>query len=237
MGGYSSTTQAPRFRVVSDGAKRYIAQVGDGVVGVILRVSPHSYAVHIGAATVATLDSVAFDGATKTNRPKMVVGDLVYARVSEAEADAEVELSCCAVGDMPRKDWGTGEAVFGPLALGPSAAAIVVGLSHADDLLQNRNTALMVAGARLGFEAVIGVNGRVWVRVPAGIPRKALVALTRVVIESADCPTPDSAAALVDKYFPPAPTVRGGGDAAAAVSNAIIGAPPAGGADVALGAL
>uniref|UniRef100_A0A7S1QQG0 Ribosomal RNA-processing protein 40 n=1 Tax=Neobodo designis TaxID=312471 RepID=A0A7S1QQG0_NEODS len=231
-------TAAPRYRVVSDGAKRYVPQLGDGVVGVVLRVSPHAYSVHIGAAAVASLEALAFDGASKTNRPKLAVGDLVYARVAEAEADAEVELSCCATGDMPRKDWGTGEAIFGPLPLGATAASVVVSLTHADGLLQNRNTALLVAGTRLGFEAVIGVNGRVWVRVPPGIPRKALVALTRIVIESADCVTPDEAQALVDKYFPPPATAApGGADVATAGAGPIIGGGGGGSAAVTLGAL
>ena len=114
----------------------------------------------------------------------------------------------------------------------------MVPLSHADNLLQNRCSALMVAGARLGFEAVIGVNGRVWLRVPADVPRKALVALSRVVIEAADCVTPGECESLVDKFFPPPAAPSGPPDAdgvgSSATAGPIIGAS---GAAVALGAL
>jgi exosome complex component RRP40 len=206
----------------SAGARRYAPSVGDPVIGVVIRVNTSNYVVHIGAAYPATLDALAFDGASKVNRPRLVVGDLIYCRVSVAEPDVETELSCCAIGDMPRKDWATGEAIFGPLA--KTGASVVVPLSHAAALIANSCPVLLVAGSRLGFEAVIGLNGRVWLRVDEHATRKSLVALTRCVLESMDCVTPDEVDALVDRYFPPPATV----DTQATLADSIPTPPPAG---------
>jgi exosome complex component RRP40 len=196
-----SGERAPVYEMLAEGAKRYVPARGDAVVGVVIRVSPQSYTVHLGGAHPATLEALAFDGASKVNRPKLVVGDLVYAHVTAADVDVEPELSCCAVGDMPRKDWSTGEAVFGPLHA--SGRSVVVPLAHAAALVANTCPALLIAGGRVGFEAAIGVNGRVWLRVAQGVPRKALVALSRVVHEAADCRNAEEVQALVDKFFPP----------------------------------
>ncbi len=62
-------------------------------------------------------DMLAFDGATKRNRPALKVGSLVYARVSVANKFMDPELSC-TMDHGPKKDWMTGESVYGELKSG-----------------------------------------------------------------------------------------------------------------------
>ena len=51
----------------------------------------------IGGPFHAVLNSLAFEGATRRNRPKLDEGDLVYARVTLAHKDVDTELSCTEV--------------------------------------------------------------------------------------------------------------------------------------------
>lgn len=57
-----------------------------------------NFAVDIGAPFPAVLNFLAFEGATRRNRPKLAEGDLVYARVVMAHRDIDAELSCVDAG-------------------------------------------------------------------------------------------------------------------------------------------
>lgn len=130
-------THVPRYSVPTPASRRYTPRTGDPVIAVVARkVSQHYYYCYTGAASLAYLDDLAFDGATKVSRPRLTEGDVIYcyvkprpassyvdgsggnasARAATSAAAAEVELSCMAaeVG-LPPKDWTSGEAVFGPL--------------------------------------------------------------------------------------------------------------------------
>ncbi|KAK7198325.1 exosome complex exonuclease RRP40 [Novymonas esmeraldas] len=128
-------THIPRYAVPTPANRRYTPRSADPVIATVARkVSQHYYYCHIGGTTLAYLDAMAFDGATKVSRPRLVEGDVVYCyvkpRAASTYADgagaaaasgvcataSEVELSCTAaeVG-LPPKDWTSGEAVFGPL--------------------------------------------------------------------------------------------------------------------------
>ena len=58
-------------------------------------VSTHrdEYRVDIGSSAYASLPTLAFNGATKRNRPRIDVGALVYTRVTLANKDLEPEVS------------------------------------------------------------------------------------------------------------------------------------------------
>ena len=100
---------------------QYIPRVEDTVVGIVTERLGEAYRVdirstcvdHGGGAVVvlpadahscvclpthgrsrAMLPLLAFQGATKRNRPNLTVGALVYARVVGADRDMEPELSC-----------------------------------------------------------------------------------------------------------------------------------------------
>eukprot|EP00658_Telonema_sp_P-2_P045610 TRINITY_DN3359_c0_g2_i2.p1 TRINITY_DN3359_c0_g2~~TRINITY_DN3359_c0_g2_i2.p1 ORF type:complete len:242 (-),score=52.04 TRINITY_DN3359_c0_g2_i2:225-950(-) len=148
--------------------KRYVAVEDDQVLGVIVEKGGETLKVDIGAGSHAVLGTLAFDGATKRNRPNLKVGELLYARVLRANKDIEVELTCESV--VGKKDWVTGESTYGPLTGGNVCK---VSLSLAQRLLDNDAPVLEALGNVVPFELAIGVNGRVWVN--AETPRNMIV--------------------------------------------------------------
>jgi len=106
--------RAPDRLWVETTHKRYVPAVGDTVVGVVLERRSEAYRVDVGGATAAFLPLLAFDGASRRNKPELPVGTLVYARVSGVDRHADAELTC-EVADGPKRDWVTGESVFGEL--------------------------------------------------------------------------------------------------------------------------
>jgi exosome complex component RRP40 len=94
------------------------------VIGVVTQRLGEGYRVDIGEAHQASLDALAFESATKRNKPNLKVsamcvivilsaheihqvGSLVYARVSLAHKDMEPELECFDA--QTRKAEGHGE--------------------------------------------------------------------------------------------------------------------------------
>ena len=77
----------------------------------------------LGNSTPAVLSVLAFNGATKRNKPSLAVGVLVFARVSTVDRHLEPELTCQVSGatsasdvsHFAKKDWVTGEGVYGEL--------------------------------------------------------------------------------------------------------------------------
>ena len=99
--------------------KMYIPQTGDNVVGVIEdRGSGDYYKVNIGGGKTALIAKIAFEGATKRNRPELKKGDVLYCRVALAHRHLEPELTCIAISGV-KKDWSSGEAVYGELQAVP----------------------------------------------------------------------------------------------------------------------
>ena len=113
-----------RFFVLS-AQRRYAPAVGDTVVGVVADRAggaEASYKVRLHGTGVARLPELAFDGASKRNKPALAVGSVVFARVAAVGAHVDAELSCC-VQSGPRRDWMTGQALFGELRGGTHATA------------------------------------------------------------------------------------------------------------------
>ncbi|RMX63599.1 hypothetical protein KXD40_006196 [Peronospora effusa] len=140
--------------------KRYVTSMDDGVIGVVTDRNAESYRVNIGAAASATLGSLAFDGATKRNRPSLRLGSLVYARVSKTNPNVEPEITCEAPPSVTKKDWMTGLAIYGELNDG---YVFKTSIGLAKSLLREDHQVLASLGKRLAFEVAIGVNGVVWV--------------------------------------------------------------------------
>ncbi len=81
----------------------------------------------------AVLPVLAFDGATKRNKPTLAVGALVFARVVAADRDLEPELTCqvassgdASTGHFAKKDWVTGQSVYGELKGGSVVKATML---------------------------------------------------------------------------------------------------------------
>ena len=172
---FPGTKKSTPIARIATHASIYTAKEGDLVVGVILKEIPGSYLVDINATQPAFLSHVAFDGATRQNRPKLYTDDLVYARIIHAIRDVEPEITCCAPDGGRRKDWVTGEGDFGSLKGG---FYITVSPNYACRLMEEGNVTLRALSKVLHFEVAIGSNGRVWVN--AGTVREIL-ALTHIL--------------------------------------------------------
>lgn len=107
-----------------------------------------------------TLGALAFDGATKRNRPSLRIGSLVYARVSKTNKDLEPEISCEAPANLTKKDWMTGLAIYGELNDG---YVFKTSIGLAKTLLQEDCQVLAALGKSIPFEIAIGLNGIVWI--------------------------------------------------------------------------
>jgi exosome complex component RRP40 len=134
--------------------KRYVPAVGEPVIGQIVSRHVEEYKVDIGSAHMAILPVLAFEGATKKNRPDLKVGALVYARVSFADKDMEPEIEC--FNSTTERSEGYGELKDGFL--------ITCSLGHCLRLLRPNAAILRALGQHIPFELAIGVNGRIWLR-------------------------------------------------------------------------
>jgi exosome complex RNA-binding protein Rrp4 len=84
-----------RFWVDSD-QKRYVPVMDDVVIGVVASRHAENYKVDVGASSLVQLDALAFDGASKRNKPNLQVGDIVYARVILVRG-APARCCCCCL--------------------------------------------------------------------------------------------------------------------------------------------
>ncbi|KAG0670204.1 exosome non-catalytic core subunit rrp40 [Maudiozyma exigua] len=137
-------------------SKRYTPAVGDLVVGIITGSFADSYRVSLANfSTPVSLSYMAFPNASKKNRPTLVIGDLVYARVCTAEKELEAEVEC--VDSTNGSDAGFGLLDGGMI--------IEVTLGFARSLLFNNEFPLLRDLAQhCKFEIAIGVNGKIWIK-------------------------------------------------------------------------
>ena len=185
--------------VIAD-EKSYIPRNEDLVIATVTRVAGFAgYQLDAGCGTYIKLDALAFDGASKRSRPELRVGATVYCRVVQSRCEIELEASCCAVTG-PRKDWMSGESLFGELKGGyvhtvrPLFARYLLSSPLLDSL-----------GARIPFECCIGVNGRVWVRA-GSVKNTARIARCLTFLQRAIYPEGEKAYLSVDEilddFFP-----------------------------------
>ncbi|KAF7314443.1 hypothetical protein MKEN_00917100 [Mycena kentingensis (nom. inval.)] len=138
---------------VENNSRRYVPAAQEPVIGVIAQKAGEGFRVDIGSAHSASLDGLAFEGATKRNRPNLRIGNLVYARISLAHKDMEPELECFDA--QTRKAEGFGELKGGFL--------VRCSLGMCRLLLDAKHFLLPILGERFELQVVTGVNGRVWI--------------------------------------------------------------------------
>ncbi|GAA5879354.1 hypothetical protein JCM8547_008120 [Rhodosporidiobolus lusitaniae] len=138
--------------------KRYTPNPPEPVLGIIIARHAEGYRVDIGSSQAASLDALAFEGATKRNKPNLKIGTLVYAHLLSTPPFSEPEISC--VDPTTQKASGFGELKGGMLVRG-------VELGRCRLLLSPKNPLLSRLGARFPFEVAVGMNGRVWVKASA----------------------------------------------------------------------
>ncbi|KAL0953426.1 hypothetical protein HGRIS_004662 [Hohenbuehelia grisea] len=153
---------------IENNSRRYVPAPQESVIGVITARSGDGYRVDIGAAHQASLDGLAFEGASKRNKPNLRIGCIVYARVSLAHKDMEPELECFDA--QTRKAEGFGELKGGFVGR--------CSLKMCRELLDPNHFLLPLLGSLFQLEAAVGTNGRVWVNTDAV---KRTIAVTRCI--------------------------------------------------------
>lgn len=90
----------------------FYPKIDDIVIGWVVSKSIESFMLDINSPTLAVLSSTEFWGASKKNKPKIDVGDLVFAKVlKQVDKFYKPVLTCIHQEDM--KDFNSGEAYFG----------------------------------------------------------------------------------------------------------------------------
>ncbi|KXN67090.1 hypothetical protein CONCODRAFT_10908 [Conidiobolus coronatus NRRL 28638] len=135
-------------------SKRYKPSVHDPVIGKIVGRQTDHYLVDVGCAFPAMLPHLAFEGATKNNKPNLNVGDLVYGRMTLCHKDMDPEMEC--YNSDTQKSQGFGPIVGGTLVRGS--------LGWSRSFLNNPKSILNTIGQQLPFEVAIGVNGKIWIK-------------------------------------------------------------------------
>ena len=128
---------------------------------------------------------MAFEGATKKNRPNVNVGDIVYAKLLVASRDMEAELVCV---DSYGKKAGLG-------VLSGGGFVFSVPLHVIRKLLSKDCVLLSTLGANLSFEVAVGMNGRIWIR---GKTAKETISLANA-ISAAEFMTNEEIKRMVNK--------------------------------------
>ncbi|VDC00659.1 unnamed protein product [Peniophora sp. CBMAI 1063] len=142
-----------RWWIENNSARRYVPAPQEPVVGTVALRAGEGYRVDIGAGQFATLDGLAFEGATKRSKPNLKIGSLVYARVSLANKDMDPEIECFDA--QTRKSEGYGELKGGFVTS--------CSLKMCRNLLDPKHYLLPLLGSKFPLDAAVGVNGRVWV--------------------------------------------------------------------------
>lgn len=147
---------APQLYYVDSPFGRYTPDVGDLVLGTIAGQLGEFYKVELNEfSSPAILNMFAFPNASKKNRPRLEVRDLVYARVDAVHVAVDPELSC--VDSITGKDGGFGVLRGGYCFNVPPAFARY--------LMYTPNAPVVAKLVqKVEFEMAIGVNGKVWVK-------------------------------------------------------------------------
>jgi exosome complex component RRP40 len=170
----------------------------DMIIGVIKERAGENYRVDINSPYSAVLNLIAFDGATKRNRPDLKPGSLVYARVLTVNRDMDPELTCMASNASQRKDWVTGLSLFGELKDGH---LIQIDSAVCRLLLQPNNELLKQLGDRIAYEVAIGLNGRVWVYALTDNHVKDTILLANAILNYQYLTSPQQIKQMLDKLF------------------------------------
>lgn len=134
--------------------KRYVPVKGDPVVGVVVNRTGDTFRVDIGSSEQALLSYLAFEGATKKNRPNVQIGDIVFGKLLEASRDMEPELVC--VDSYGKK---------GKLGiLSEDGFIFTCSLNLIRKILNQKCQLLKILGSEIPYDIAVGMNGKVWLK-------------------------------------------------------------------------
>ncbi|NXP49541.1 EXOS3 protein, partial [Heliornis fulica] len=134
--------------------KRYVPVRGDRVIGIVTVKAGDVFKLDVGGSEQASLSYLAFEGATKRNRPNVQVGDLIYGQFLVANKDMEPEMVCV---DSNGRSSGMG-------IIGQDGFLIKVSLGLIRKLLAPKCEIIQELSQLYPFELVLGMNGRIWVK-------------------------------------------------------------------------
>ncbi|XP_071765365.1 exosome complex component RRP40 [Centroberyx gerrardi] len=172
----------PNMFWIDSQQRRYVPAKGESVIGIVTAKSGDIFKVDVGGSEQASLSYLAFEGATKRNRPNVQVGDLVFCQFIIANKDMEPELVC-----MDSSGRANGLGVFGAGGL-----LFRVSLGLVRRLLAPQSDIIKDLEKLFPSELVVGLNGRVWVK--AGSVQQTLVVAN--LLESCENMTPPQRHAL-----------------------------------------
>ncbi|NXY44334.1 EXOS3 protein, partial [Ceuthmochares aereus] len=134
--------------------KRYVPVKGDHVIGIVTAKAGDVFKLDVGGSEQASLSYLAFEGATKRNRPNVQVGDLIYGQFLVANKDMEPEMVCI---DSSGRSSGMG-------LIGQDGFLFKVSLGLIRKLLAPKCDVIQELSQLYPFELVLGMNGRIWVK-------------------------------------------------------------------------
>ncbi|XP_076194470.1 exosome complex component RRP40 [Aptenodytes patagonicus] len=134
--------------------KRYVPVKGDHVIGIVTAKAGDVFKLDVGGSEQASLSYLAFEGATKRNRPNVQVGDLIYGQFLVANKDMEPEMVCI---DSSGRSSGMG-------IIGQDGFLFKVSLGLVRKLLAPKCEIIQELSQLYPFELVLGMNGRIWVK-------------------------------------------------------------------------
>ncbi|XKL63060.1 hypothetical protein PGB90_005424 [Kerria lacca] len=150
--------------------KRYIPQRNEMVIGIIKNKQGDYFKVDIGSSEQALLSYLAFEGATKKNRVKLEIGDLVYAKLLTANRDMEPELVCINAQGK--------SSVMGVLSNDGYLFHCSIDLVRK---MLNPKCPFDKLGKHFPYEITIGMNGRIWIKTHT---IKTSIALSKAILTS-----------------------------------------------------
>ncbi|KAM6067317.1 exosome complex component RRP40 isoform 3-T3 [Chlamydotis macqueenii] len=134
--------------------KRYVPVKGDHVIGIVTGKAGDVFKLDVGGSEQASMSYLAFEGATKRNRPNVQVGDLIYGQFLVANKDMEPEMVCI---DSSGRSSGMG-------LIGQDGFLFKVSLGLIRKLLAPECEIIQELSQLYPFELVLGMNGRIWVK-------------------------------------------------------------------------
>ncbi|XP_059608795.1 exosome complex component RRP40 [Phlebotomus argentipes] len=141
--------------LVNSFQKRYVAAKGDTVIGYVIGKSTDTFRVDIGGSEPASLSYLAFEGATKRNRPDVHVGDILFGRLVVASGDFEPELVCLDSTGLKKDRFGV---------LPTDGFVFECSINLCRKMLDEKFPLTRALAKEYRFELAVGINGRIWVR-------------------------------------------------------------------------
>lgn len=145
--------KAPHTFWVDSYQKRYIPSRGENVIGLVVQKLGDVFRVDIGSSCPATLSYLSFEGATKKNRPKVEIGDVVYAKTLVASKDMEPELIC--VDSHGKKN---------RLGVLEDGFVFKCSMNLVRKILNPQCLLIDSLKNEWPFELAAGMNGRIWIK-------------------------------------------------------------------------